>query len=248
MFKRYLKQILAKISSRRKLDTSLFSAYDIDLIKNIRARRITYLTETRLGSIVSTINTIKEKGIEGVFIEAGCALGGSTVLIAKCKDKTVPLYVYDVFGLIPAPTESDGKEVHERYKVIVSGRSKGIGGNEYYGYQKDLYKTVIQNLKSFELDCQGDSITLIKGILQETMKIEQSVSFAHIDVDWYEPVKFCLENIFPKLTVGGSLIFDDYYDWSGCKKAVDGYLQTVTGQFVLDGAAGSLKITRISIR
>ena len=218
----------------------------LELIKDIKSKKITYLSEAKLARIANTIISLKEQDVDGVFVEAGCALGGSTALIGKCKAKSVPLYVYDVFGLIPAPTEQDTADVHERYKTIVSGASKGISGDEYYGYQKNLYETVISNLESFGLDCHGDSIVLIKGLLQETMEVKKPVAFAHIDVDWYEPVKFCLEHICPKLVVGGCMILDDYYAWDGCRKAVDEYLRTVVGQFALDGSTDAMKLTRIS--
>jgi asparagine synthase (glutamine-hydrolysing) len=76
------------------------------------------------------------------------------------------------------------------------------------------------------------------------MKITQPVAFAHIDVDWYEPVMFCLQHIAPNLVVGGRIIFDDYHCWGGCRKAVDEYLRTVVGQFELDDSTGAMKMTR----
>jgi asparagine synthase (glutamine-hydrolysing) len=221
------------------------SSKETELIKSIKNKNITFLSETKLGSIIDTINAIKENRVEGIFIEAGCALGGSTALIATIKNKSIPLCVYDVFGLIPAPTEQDTEDAHDRYKIIVSGKSKGFGEDIYYGYQTNLYETVIKNLKTFGLDCKENNIVLIKGLLQETMQITQPVAFAHIDVDWYEPVKFCLENICPQIVTGGSMILDDYHDWGGCRKAVDEYLRTVVGQYELDDSAGSMKITKI---
>jgi asparagine synthase (glutamine-hydrolysing) len=77
------------------------------------------------------------------------------------------------------------------------------------------------------------------------MKIDSPVAFAHIDVDWYDPVMYCIKNISPKLILGGSMIFDDYHAWGGCRKAVDEYLRTVIGQFELNDKAGSMKITKI---
>jgi asparagine synthase (glutamine-hydrolysing) len=132
-----------------------------------------------------------------------------------------------------------------RSKTIVSDQSAGIGSDEYYGYQNDLLDTVTRNLNSFGIDLQNDSVHLIKGLLQETMRIDQPVAFAHIDVDWYEPVMFCLRHIFPRLVTGGSMIFDDYHDWGGCRKAVDEYLRTCVGQFEVNDRARHLKVIRV---
>ncbi|MBX9848970.1 MAG: TylF/MycF family methyltransferase [Rhodocyclaceae bacterium] len=63
-------------------------------------------------------------------------------------------------------------------------------------------------------------------------------------MDWYDPVKVCLERLFPRLSVGGSIVLDDCHHWGGCRKATDEYLRTVSGQFSLDDTARSLKITR----
>jgi hypothetical protein len=76
------------------------------------------------------------------------------------------------------------------------------------------------------------------------MHIDKDVVFAHIDVDWYEPVKTCLDRIIPKLCIGGSIILDDYYGWSGCRKATDYYFQDISDKFNMDGSAWSKKLPR----
>ena len=146
--------------------------------------------------------------------------------------------------MIPPPTKEDTQDVHDRYRSIVEGNSKGIGGDKYYGYIENLYEVVQSNLRSFGINCEEQSVSLIKGLVQETMTIDQPVAFAHVDVDWYEPVMTCLKRVFPNLVVGGSIILDDYHDWGGCRKATDEFLRGVIGQFVLDDTAGSMKITK----
>ena len=124
-------------------------------------------------------------------------------MIASLKGSERPLFIYDAFGVIPPPTKEDTQEVHDRYRTIVAGEVEGIGGDKYYGYVDDLYMVVQSNLKSFGINCKEQSVSLIKGLVQETMTIDQPVAFAHIDVDWYEPVITCLNRVFPKLIVGG---------------------------------------------
>lgn len=242
-FKGYIK----KITGRRgdKGIVSRLNSEDYKLISRIRSSRLTYLPDERLASIGETCRSIEEANLPGIFIEAGCALGGSAILIATIKNAKRPFFVYDVFGLIPPPTKEDTEDVHDRYHTIVQGKSMGIGGDKYYGYQENLYAIVQSNLNSFGINCEEQSVLLIKGLVQDTMWINQPVAFAHVDVDWYEPVKTCLERIFPNLVAGGSIILDDYHDWGGCRKATDEYLREVTGQFILDDTAGSMKITRI---
>lgn len=47
------------------------------------------------------------------------------------------------------------------------------------------------------------------------------IAFAHIDCDWYDPVKYCLEAVADKLDPGGGLLIDDYNDHGGAHAAVD---------------------------
>lgn len=217
---------------------------DRALIRSIRAKNLTYLSEKKLASIAETCRSIERMKVPGTFLEAGCALGGSTILIASVKSRARPLDVYDVFGMIPPPTPDDTPDVHERYNLIVQGKSRGIGNDKYYGYEEDVMELVKSNLRVFGIDRQGQRVRLIKGLLQDTMTIDDQVAFAHIDVDWYDPVKTCLERIYPRLASGGSIILDDYHDWGGCRKATDEYLQSAKG-FALNDDAGSMKITRL---
>jgi asparagine synthase (glutamine-hydrolysing) len=215
------------------------------VISSILWDNLTYLSDGKLSSIVETCRQIEDKALPGIFVEAGCALGGSTILISYVKEQHRPLHVYDVFEMIPPPTSDDGNDVHERYNIIAQGKSRGIGGDTYYGYEKDLYETVRSNLRKFDIDESTHNVCLIKGLVQEKMHIDQPVAFAHIDVDWYGPVRTCLERIAPKLVVGGSIILDDYNDWSGCRKATDEFLQDNADQFTVDDSTGSRKLIRV---
>lgn len=241
--KHYLKKIAHPLHGNGLPDD--LHEEDAALITRIRTDRLTYLSDAKLVALANACHAIEEEGLPGLFIEAGCALGGSSILMASIKDRRRPFYVYDVFGMIPPPSEQDTEDVHDRYKTIVEGKSSGIDGDEYYGYKDNLYEEVQNNLRQYGIDPKNESVWLIKGLLQDTMHLTQPVALAHIDVDWYEPVMTCLQRIFPRLVVGGSIILDDYHDWGGCRKATDEYLKTVHGQFDLDDSAGSLTITRI---
>lgn len=218
---------------------------DTKIIKEIKSRNLTYLSDSKMHCIAKTCREIEERGLYGDFIEAGCALGGSAILIASIKSKTRPFRLYDVFGMIPSPTGEDTPDVHQRYEDIVAGRSRGIGGDKYYGYEENLFEKVIQNFNDFGLEPNMNQVKLIKGLLQDTMSIDTPVAFAHIDVDWYDPVKTSLERIYPHLVIGGSIILDDYFDWGGCRKATDQFLKGIGKSVKLDQSAKSLKITRI---
>ncbi len=217
---------------------------DRKLIAQIRSKRLTYLGAQKLICLVKTCRSIENQHLPGAFVEAGCALGGSSILIASLKNPDREQLIFDVFDMIPAPSQNDTPEVHERYQVILSGKSTGIGGDVYYGYQKNLYEIVRNNLTEFGMAPESNRISLIKGLVQDTMNINQPVAMAHIDVDWYDPVKTCLDRIWPHLVTGGSIILDDYCSWGGCQKATDEFIQTIPNQYWADNSAGSMKLTK----
>lgn len=196
-------------------------------------------------TIASECRRIEKEKKHGIFIEAGCALGGSSILIASVKSDDRTFQIYDVFGMIPPPTLDDTPDVHARYKNIVSGEATGIDGDKYYGYETDLHSLVISNMEKFHVSIQRQKISLVKGLVQNTLNVDNPVALAHIDVDWYEPVTTCLRIIYPKLVLGGCIILDDYHDWGGCKKATDEFIKTIKGSYSLDDTAGSMKITKI---
>jgi hypothetical protein len=218
------------------------------LISRVSRANLTYLGRARLRSVFDSCVAAERTGLQGCFIEAGCALGGSSILIAHAKARSRPLFIFDVFGMIPAPGERDPDEVHARYDVIRSGSSRGLGSDRYYGYEDDLLGKVRANLGRFGVTERDHNVRLVRGLIQDTMSIGGPVAFAHVDVDWFDPVTCALSRIFPNLVEGGSIVVDDYFDWESCRRAVDAFLDTHGHEVTTDGSAGSLKITRTAAR
>jgi asparagine synthase (glutamine-hydrolysing) len=212
------------------------------LVAKVRAENLTYLSDGKMISLLGSLNKVNDDGIEGCFLETGVALGGSLVVISGNREGR-NVFAYDTFEMIPAPTEDDPIEVHERYKEISSGKSLGIGGETYYGYRDDLLSFVSERLTALCGTEASRGTMLIKGLLQETMEITEPVAFAHIDVDWYDPVKFSINSIWPYVSQGGIVIFDDYDDWGGCRKAVNEFFEN-RSDFEFDLSGGNLKVTK----
>jgi len=201
------------------------------LIGQVRRDKLTYLDLPALIDLYQVIAQIESDHRDGIIIEAGCALGGSAIVIAGSKNPNRNFYLYDVFGTIPAPSDQDGVDARERYEVISSGKSEGINGERYYGYQDDLFEKVIVNFEKLGFPIDKNCIYLKKGLFQDTLIVDEPVAFAHIDADWFESVMVCLERITPYLVQGGVLVIDDYYHWSGARKAVDDYFEGRDNEF-----------------
>lgn len=195
-----------------------------DVIHAVRAEHLSYLPVHNLQMLARQVVAADVAGREGLIIEAGTALGGSAIAMAAAKDPARPMKVYDVFGMIPEPSEKDGEDIHARYEKIKAGESKGVGGETYYGYRDDLYGEVTASFARHGVEVGAHSVDLVQGLFQDTIDLgEEPVAFAHLDGDWYDSTMVCLERIAPLVVPGGRIILDDYYHWSGCRQAADEY-------------------------
>jgi hypothetical protein len=196
------------------------------LVSAVRGGRHTYLSPARLESLITQTARVKARSVPGNFIECGIGLGGSGICIAGQLDGAREYWGFDVFGMIPPPSDADGDGAKNRYAVIASGQSGGIGDDPYYGYVPDLYRQVTATFAEFGLRVDGHTINLVQGLFQDSLPRHANfpIALAHIDCDWYEHVKYCLNFIQRLVPRYGVIVVDDYGDWPGCKKAVDEFL------------------------
>jgi hypothetical protein len=193
------------------------------VVAAVLSRQLTYLSRAKLHSLLKQLAEVKIRAVAGDFLEFGVALGGSGICIASQLDGARRYLGYDAFEMMPPPTPEDGESAALRHEDIVSGRSKGIGEDTYYGYVPDLYDRVIDNFNRLGFRVDQGTVNLVRGKFQEILpaQAEFPIAFAHVDCDWYEPVMYCLQFSRARLTKYGVIVVDDYNDWAGCKKAVD---------------------------
>lgn len=194
------------------------------MIASIRAQGLTYLDYAAMKDLRQLVLDLKANGIQGDIMEAGCALGGSAILMAKTKEPERKLAIYDVFGMIPPPGEKDDSDVHERYETIAKGESKGIAGEAYYGYENELFEKVNQSFTQNGVPTSENNVAMCKGLFEDTLHPTAPVALAHLDCDWYDSVMVCLERIAPLMVAGGRFVIDDYDAWSGARKATTDFL------------------------
>jgi predicted O-methyltransferase YrrM len=193
------------------------------VVDAVLQEKLTYLTPPDLAALARLVLHTERLGLDGLVIEAGTALGGSAIAMAAAKSAERPMKVYDVFGMIPEPSERDGASVQKRYEDISAGRSQGLGGDTYYGYREDLLAEVTASFTRHGVEPGAHHVELVKGLFQDTIDLDEPVALAHLDGDWYESTMVCLERIAPLLVPGGRLVLDDYYFWAGCREATDDY-------------------------
>ncbi|MEO8692722.1 MAG: TylF/MycF/NovP-related O-methyltransferase [Acidimicrobiales bacterium] len=196
-------------------------------VEDVRAANLTYLERSALIDLATLAR--QTRNTRGVIVEAGSALGGSAMVLAAAKNSRTPLHLYDVFGTIPPPTDADGESAARRFEEIASGKSSGIGGEEYYGYRGDLLEAMHAAFCDAGLDPEQNEVVFHPGLFDDTMDIREPVVLAHLDCDWYDSVQTCLERIWPQLVPNGVIVIDDYFYWEGCRRAVDDFVARTPG-------------------
>ncbi|MDQ3565463.1 MAG: TylF/MycF family methyltransferase [Pseudomonadota bacterium] len=218
--------------------------------RSVLRDRLTYLSPEKISRLTRAVDDVVDRQVPGDILEFGVALGGSSVLLARRVSPERQFHGFDVFGLIPPPNSAkDDAKSKERYQVISSGQSIGIGGDGYYGYRHDLYESVSGTLARFGRPVDGRSVFLHKGLFAETWLryARPQVAFAHIDCDWYDPVELCLNAVLTRLAPGGIIALDDYHDYGGCRAATDEFLGAHPGVFAVDDGP-NLILRRVQLR
>lgn len=213
--------------------------------RSVLEERLTYLHPAKFRRLEQALAQVNRRKVPGDFIEFGIALGGSAIVIAE-HAKGRRFHGFDVFDMIPPPTsDKDDEKSKQRFDVIKSGESKGIGGDTYYGYRSDLYGDVLRAFERHGLRVDGDHIQLHKGLFEDTWPqvAISEVAFAHLDCDWYDPVKYCLERIADLMSPGGIIVIDDYNDYGGCRTAVDEF-RAARPDFSFEEGANPLLVKR----
>lgn len=201
---------------RREIPLKEF--YKISKIKQfLICRRFSMNNWHSLSILYEVSKIIKKEKIKGDFVECGCCNGGAGAMAtAFLKDRN--FWLFDSFEGLPKPAEIDIKNDDGMPAKVIWREGWDLGSVENV---KKLYFN--------KLNFKPKSLFIIKGWFSDTVpknkdKIEK-IAVLHLDGDWYESTKVCLENLFDKVEKGGFIVIDDYGHWRGCKAAVDEFLE-----------------------
>lgn len=196
-------------------------------MKNIIARVHSKTTIPKEGVElnIQSIDHIIKNNVDGVIVECGVWKGGSMAAmlyrLQEHNDVSREAYLFDTFAGMTKPTEEDTKFNSNVPAMIKFNKSQKSDHNEWcYAALEEAQKTMKDTMYPTE------KINYIIGDVNETAaKHTQPIAILRIDVDFYEAVKSCLEELYPKVSKNGIIIFDDYGIWKGAKKAVDEYFE-----------------------
>jgi O-methyltransferase len=162
----------------------------------------------RQKSLLRLGRLIEEQNIPGACIECGVLDGGTAALIAHATAGSGrAIHLFDAWQGLPEATAEDGDDAKQWAGQVVGSPRR------------------VRNVLS-ALNIDPQRVHFHKGWFNETFPQADipAVALAHIDCDFYEPTKLCLERWYGVLSAGGYMQFDDYAAFQGCRKAVDEFL------------------------
>lgn len=160
----------------------------------------------RLEALYAVAETLEAQGIEGDIVHCGVCNGGSAAVAAHCvqpgSNRTV--WLFDSFQGLPEPTDLDGSNA-----PAMVGQCKGNVAS-------------VQLVFSM-LGIDMSSVNIIPGWIEQTLHTVSldRIALLSIDVDWYEPIKLCLEKFYDSVHENGFIYIDDYGHWPGAKLATE---------------------------
>lgn len=187
------------------------------LAYRLRSTKKTFLGYGRLLSLAESFFVLKKKKPDAINIaEFGVGRGGSAMILASLMNSYGGnLFLFDIFGRIPAPSTSDGEMAYKRYDFIVTDEKE-----DYYGNLPNLLNVIQQDLSTIT---SVENIKFIVGKYEETLPEYSSseiYDLVHIDCDWYESTKTVLHFLKYHLNQYAIIQIDDFMHWQGTQKAV----------------------------
>jgi O-methyltransferase len=168
----------------------------------------TVVSPDRQKNLLKLGETIEREKIPGAVVECGVLDGGTSALMAFATAQSGrPVHMFDSWSGLPKSTAEDKEE-----------------GKKWEGQLVGSQHRVMKCMEKLKIDQQR--LNFHVGWFHETFPKTEvpTVALLHIDCDYYEPTKLCLDTWYPRLAPGGFIQFDDYEAFVGCRTAVDEFL------------------------
>ncbi len=168
----------------------------------------------RLDNIHDCLKNIMENNIEGDCIETGVWRGGATILMRAILkaygDTNRKVWVADSFEGLPPPNSS--KYPHDKGYNLCDDANLKVS-----------LETVQNNFKRYGL--LDDQVVFLKGFFEHTLSTApiEKISLLRLDGDLYQSTFEALTALYPKVSIGGYTIIDDYGALEPCAQAVNDF-------------------------
>lgn len=200
-------------------DPSYHGAFDLNKREHGEDHPLTAFTMIgmkRLDNIEYCMDEIRRNNIPGDCIETGVWRGGATIfmraILKAYGDTTRKVWVADCFAGVPPPNVTKYPADH----------ISPLHTESYY-YLAVPIEQVKRNFDKFGL--LDNQVVFLKGLFSDTLPTApiKELSLLRLDGDLYESTMDALVNLYPKLSVGGFIIIDDFGGNPNCVQAVHDY-------------------------
>lgn len=185
-----------------------------------RVAKFTMTSPERIAAVCDAVRYVAAAKVPGAYVECGVWRGGSSMAaalgFASAGQTWRHLHLYDTFEGMSDPSAHDLRATDCAPAATLLGASEKV-------WCRATIEDVAANMAS--TDYPFENIHLCKGMVENTLpeKAPDEIAILRLDTDWYESTRHELETLYPRLSVGGVLIIDDYGYWAGARKAVDEY-------------------------
>jgi hypothetical protein len=183
----------------------------------------TSTSKERIFALRRSVEYIVEHDVPGDVVECGVWKGGSMMAVARTLVELGArrkLYLFDTFEGMSEPTDLDrdwrGDAAADH---LASGKK-----DTHWVWAYSPLEEVKRNVSDTGYD--PSQIVFVKGKVEDTIpgNAPEQIALLRLDTDWYESTYHELLHLYPRLSVGGVLLIDDYGHWEGARKAVDQYV------------------------
>jgi O-methyltransferase len=174
----------------------------------------TMIGRVRLDHLERCTLEVVRRGVPGDLLEAGVWRGGAVILmravLEACGDRERVVWAADSFAGLPRPDPA-------RYPADAGDR------HHRFGELAVPLEQVRANFARYGL--LDERVRFLPGWFRDTLGRAEigRLALVRVDADMYESTIDVLRHLYPKLSVGGYVIVDDYGAVPGCRAATEDF-------------------------
>jgi O-methyltransferase len=173
----------------------------------------TMVGRRRLDNLEWCIGDVLDRGVPGDLLEAGVWRGGACIfmraVLRACGDSQRRVWAADSFRGLPPPDPQRYPADHEWEHLSLQGLAVPVA-------------EVKANFARYGL--LDDQVHFLVGWFSQTLPTApiERLAILRLDGDMYQSTIEVLDNLYPRVSVGGYIIVDDYA-LASCQAAVEDY-------------------------
>lgn len=174
------------------------------------ADRLTMCSPAKCEAFAEGCANSARKQVPGDVVICGVWRGGLAIIAAAVLRGTGRhLWLYDTFDGMTAPGEHDGDDAHALYAKL---------GNRWCDAS---LPEVMGNLSAWGVQ-QETPVGIVAGDVAQTIERRhpERVAVAYLDTDFHDSTQAEIRALWPIMSAGGVMFFDDYDRWEGQRRAV----------------------------